>query len=242
MQQWLQTLFTNQICNNLIDLQLCLCPFYWNNKNLEFCFDDYERAANWSKIVKKLADSMMNDEDLDTQIMIFPIIIEIDGYESGHSNMLIIDMNLRTIERFDPMGFNGEKNSWGSDNLDLQLIAFFKAVPIISHFQFRPLSTICPNIGIFKNGLYHFQGPQAFEDQVKYLKGEIDGYCSTWNVLYVYLKIHFSDLTQETMSICSSQFQPKELRNIIRYWNLCIQAGLMPNVNNKKETHINFLR
>lgn len=228
IQTWLLKLFKEHLCSSIMDdQQYCACPFYWDGRTLEFCLDDKDRQTEWSSMVIRLGQALLESEDFHQPLIVFPIIMQTTTSKIGHANVLIIDLKEQTIERYDPIGYENIA-SWRSDDLDSQLQTFFKAVPIINQFEFKPLSLSCPNIGTLYNGKYVFKGPQSMERTLSYRKKEPKGFCSSWSLLFIYLKLRFPMINQEILVQCSSQFSPKELRTIIRYWNILIVKDLMP--------------
>ncbi len=235
MQTWLLKMFSHDFAHLLSynSQQLVSCPFYWDGKILEFCLnDDNKQILEWHELIKRFIDATTQHNwqvDFGIRFMVFPILLQSGKNPVTHGNVLIIDMNKQTIERFDPIGYEGVA-TWNSDELDSQIRAFFHAVPLLSTFTFQPLSVSCPNIGKLRNGKYIFSGPQAKERVIPYWKNEPKGFCSSWSMMYVYLKLQYPDITQENVAKCIEQFTSKELRTIIRFFCYSVSLHLVPSV------------
>jgi hypothetical protein len=105
----------------------------------------------------------------------------------AHSNMLIYDRKLHTLERYEPHGkdtpeifrpelLDGAISLWFKDNLD-------------SEITYIPPFEYCPNIG-----------PQLVEQSTRENINFKTGLCSLWSFLYALLRLSKPDMRRETIN------------------------------------------
>jgi len=120
------------------------------------------------------------------RLAVIPLSLRMAG-AGGHSNMLIYDKTLHTLERYEPNGadtvemFNpylldGTVSVWFKENLDSE-------ITYIAPFEY------CPNIG-----------PQKLEEQTRVDVHFKRGLCSLWSFLYTLLRLSKPDMSRETIN------------------------------------------
>lgn len=130
--------------------------------------------------------------------------------KEGHSNFLIMDKKLKTVEQFEPHGYYYD--TFNIKELENNLKYFFRKFG----YTFIPVNRVCP-----------FIGPQTIENRAPKLK-EIDtsGYCIVWSILYADLRLSYPDipplvLQEKLLNTVSSN--PEILLITIRNYSYFIQ-------------------
>ncbi len=121
-------------------------------------------------------------------------------YDEAHANIIIIDHDIKTIERYEPNGFLGQPTlgSTGrgifqdiADKADDSLDQLAKKLG----YKYHPPAYFCPKLGV-----------QQIE---KYFLGSI-GYCVTWSILYGIERLesglHREDITNNFLDILVKRY------------------------------------
>jgi ankyrin repeat protein len=117
------------------------------------------------------------------RFLVVPLGIELT--KGGHANMLIIDKQTRTIERFEPSGRDNPIGFYYNPKfLDDQLKE--KLMPFYPDYRYLMPSDYMPKIG--------FQLFDAAEESK--IVGDPDGFCTTWCAWYAMQRATYPDLDQ----------------------------------------------
>jgi hypothetical protein len=144
-------------------------------------------------------------------INLFLVTIYNDKVAYQHSNIIIINILLKTIERFDPHGgsiivnkldntktFKNLKRVYKQELIDEILKDKFKNV--LKNYKYLNLYDTCP-----------YLGPQAFVDA-------FDGLCITWSLMYFILRVLNPKLKQfEINNMMISGSKEKVLDKVLRF-------------------------
>lgn len=141
-------------------------------------------------------------------IFIIPVSITIfidDEYYSAHANMLIFDIEKRTIERFEP---HGEFIIEGIDVVDNELRSFASEIG----YRYIPTLDFCP-----------INGPQYAEVYMRErgIQPPTGGFCAAFSLLYMHLRILHPDLSREhIINLIMEGGYERTYERILRYARL----------------------
>ena len=186
-----------------------ILPFLFeviNKNSYGSCVYDESLRIVWSSNVNgMLSDSEKFTHNLERirviidecvqPIVVIKLIILRKGVTSGHSNLLIVDKNAGTFERFEPHGtYTPENNNIhqfdeinqifyidGNIDMDLETLASH-----ILRLKYIPPNVYCPRI----DGIVI--GPQRYEETHQYIgecKANPKGFCVVWTMMYGYLRL-----------------------------------------------------
>ncbi len=152
-------------------------------------------------------------------------IYEIDKFSNGHSNILFFDNVNKTIDRYDPHGAECLKDgqnvycpTYNQEGIDDFLkISFKKLLP---EYKFIDLQTACPYFG----------------PQVKHETGTRNGYCVTWSLMFVVLRLlnpefSVSKLNSVLTEGGSEQMYSKMLK-FAKFYSDVIKNAKLEEINN----------
>ncbi len=145
------------------------------------------------------------------------------GHFSGHSNVLIYDKILHSLERFDSHG--GESDEMFVPTLlDKSIQKFFPAF-LNDNFEYFPPQAFCP-----KNG------PQVFEQISRETLGVPikTGFCSVWSFIYANYRLQFPDKSREDVNVFLIERLTEEHGNL---WEFLLKVVIMlSNLSEKIRT------
>lgn len=121
-----------------------------------------------------------------------PNKINSDRYVFAHSNVILIDKELRQVERFEP---HGSRSIMDSDNLDRLLEKSFNKIgyKYFSPNSFCPINSVQSMHGLTRNPLYRDTG-----------------YCTVWSLWYIDTRLlNPSKTRDETMNMIIEMFKDK---------------------------------
>jgi hypothetical protein len=158
-------------------------------------FDEYD---------KKIEDCIKAKK----RFIAIPLIIV--EKKSAHQNMIILDLKMKTAERYEPHG--GSTSGWEkiSDEINEHLKHIFEEEFKIHKFKYIPPFNVCPKmtkelinkIGITNQFLNHKEGKytgfQSFENL--FPSGD-DGYCVAWSLFYLDSRLSAPSYTPEELYI-----------------------------------------
>jgi hypothetical protein len=167
-----------------------------NNNAIEWKYKGNVFTTNYSE--KQLEDSFI-EKDIDRCIKnkkrFLAIPMTISANNSYHQNMLILDLEKMTAERFEPHGGKtGGNLEKLSERLDKILQKKFEKGFGKYKFKYIPPSELCPRftkdvidrLNEANNDLNHLEGKQvgfqSFENKAK--SGD-SGYCVAWSLFYL---------------------------------------------------------
>lgn len=126
-----------------------------------------------------------------------------------HANMLIIDWERKTLERFEPNGgfFDVQYKGYGLDELNKQLTRLSKKYGL----EYLPPKFACPNVG-----LQATQHSQFLKNNI-FIEGDVGGWCQTWSVFYADMRLSYPDIDpQSLMQLTLNAFKNKDMSKWIR--------------------------
>jgi hypothetical protein len=130
--------------------------------------------------------------------------------EGGHANLLMIDNINKTVERYDPHGFQ-TMDVFKPILLDKALERWFR-----EDLKYTYLPTVVTNT---IQGLQHYQ----CRDSTRECEGEIKGYCAAWMLFYFHMRLEYPDMSQKDIKLkCLrdvNQISGGNLTNFIRSYS-----------------------
>lgn len=129
--------------------------------------------------------------------------------DSAHANMLIVDTETQTAERFEPHGF---KQSQASNINDIMLSINTSSASIDAHLQ-RWIKQNYPNYTYLSPfDVCPRTGPQTTATSDVWEKG----FCQTWTILYADARLRSPDLSPEEIQGLLLQYSPDQLHDLVR--------------------------
>jgi len=137
-------------------------------------------------------------------LVFFLAIVNISG-NIGHSNLIIIDKYLKTLERFEP---NGQVSFYNQDFIDSFI--YNKIISQIPDYSYIKPLDFCPIIG-----------PQRKQQNNIFCPFDNYGFCITWILYYLHLRLINPSIPPSMIIDHILSYSPPELLSIIRrYQNL----------------------
>lgn len=171
----------------------------------------------------KLRSKLIHCED---RMVIVPVTLVYEDEDTSHSNALIIDRDLRTIELFEPNGsfFYYRCSGEFSDTFIVDL--FQKYTPEFKDYEYIAPLDYCPA-----------EGPQSHQKSNR--KCQDGGYCLVFSSLYIHLRLLEPDVPREDVIDRVLSYSPsKLLEMILRY--LRIWEMILPVKPSRWEFHHEF--
>jgi hypothetical protein len=135
-----------------------------------------------------------------TRKYIISFIVMMTKYDYFHANILIYDTEQNRVERFEPNGLN--QSIYNGNSIDDILFEKFKLLNI----QYTKVSYFLPKIG-----------PQPYDTK---LLVKDTGFCATWCILYVFLRVAFPDISlNELIGDMTKWNKNDKKRNILMVTN-----------------------
>ena len=154
---------------------------------------------------------MINNTD--KSFIIIPLGIEVAT--GSHANIIIVDIQNKTIERFEPNGMNSPGNLYyNMDLLDNMLESKFNS--LIQYKYIRPKDYL-PDIG--------FQILETLEDNKCKKIGDPNGFCGVWCIWWVEQRVINFKVKPDilvTELIKTMRFANKSFKNLIRNYSIKI--------------------
>lgn len=202
--------FKNSISKfNMINI--CIPPYEFESD----MFIDIDLISMFFKIPSKTIE-FINNSCNDSDFIIIPIKLifsenkfiyninpntfkKNEHKETAHSNLIIIDNSIGSIEYFEPHGLNIDDISYIINYIN-QIIELLKSkIPAISGYKFINSANTC-KIGV-----------QSLHNR-KYNKG----YCLVWTLFFIHLRLHNPKLTLEFLhDFITSSYSIDELNSLI---------------------------
>jgi len=112
------------------------------------------------------------------------VSLKLEDEDGAHANFLLIDAMKKTIERFEPHGFDAEEFS--QKKIDNVIISFFE---VNLDLKYLPLKSTNLKVGL-----------QAIENFEKGKEvGEIEGYCLPWCLFFLHMRVANPDMNPRTL-------------------------------------------
>lgn len=152
-------------------------------------------------------------------------IYDVGEFRNGHSNVLFFDTKNKTIDRYDPHGAECMKEGdnaycpgYNQDGIDAFLALEFKKK--LPEYRFIDLQTTCPYFG----------------PQIKYESGTRVGYCVTWSLMFVVLRLLNPDFSIEKLNKVLTTGSTMEMFNkmlkFAKFYSDVIKKASFEEINN----------
>jgi ankyrin repeat protein len=195
-------------------------------------FNNIEIVWSYQKLIymtnfDSLLLSILNK---DTQFIVIPLGIEIA--EGSHANIIIIDKNNKTIERFEPNGSNHPRNFYYNPIL-LDNLLKNKFESLLNNYKYLKPSNYLPTVGL--------QLLEIINDNKCKNIGDPNGYCAVWCVWYTNYRLMNPDVKPNKLInelINNIKLSNKSFKNIIRNFSKKIVI-LRDDILNKYNKNIN---
>lgn len=184
-------------------------------KNFEYKIDFSNIEIVW--LYQKLIlinnfDSILNfKKNSEERFIIIPLGIEIEN--NSHANVIIIDKELKTIERFEPNGRNPPRNlNYNPELLNSQLKTTF--LSILTDYTYIEPTKYLPTIG--------FQMLETLDDKRCAKIGDPNGFCAVWCVWWVEQRVSNPDMDISMLAyklINQIKIKNKSFKNLIRNYS-----------------------
>lgn len=245
------TIFNNFL--KLLLMKIAKASNIYKYFNSSFCLNlqkssslnDYSLSINfveWKVFIPKvMALSVSKCLAESVRYVILPIHLEFN--KSGHSNVVIIDTFDKTIELFEPHGFQMYHHYNNFVNIVNIIFSYIKILfPQLSTFTLHNASTFC------------LSGPQT-------IQGGKQGHCLAWSLYYITLRIlnvdvvkqthdaqykhlHISNFINQTLTTLSSTELNETIRKFINFakFQILINETELSQLNtlNTVNTHIGY--
>jgi hypothetical protein len=142
---------------------------------------DTNATMNIQDSDKQKMNQYLNDNTIDCIVMLFLMDINTDIEKNSHSNMLIVNKKIRTVERFEPFS----KDTLYSNLIDT---AIEKNIMKLMPSNYRFTSNV-------KIPCRAFQLIQQLEKKSMRKSKRPGGFCSTWAVVFALYRINNLDKT-----------------------------------------------
>lgn len=185
-------------------------------------------------MVHDLDQLITNFMSSEMRFLIIPIGIELTN--GSHSNILIYDKKMNTMERFEPNGSNVPPNyNYNEVQLDKTLYNYFKR-------HFNSLKYLTPKHFLPKIGF------QAYE-QVEHYKtrklGDPGGFCAAWCLWYAKQRLKYPDIPSDKLVhilIKQIKYNNFSFKNLIRHYAKQItdvRDNMLTQINMNINTYLN---
>lgn len=135
-------------------------------------------------------------------IIIFMALLSEKWKDTGHANLILINKNDKTIERFEPNGTDEEDDLYIHQKIDDELIKFF--TDKFKNYEYSKPSEFC-NISSNEKGFGCFSG---------------SGFCVTLSMLYMELRLINSEYTKNEITKVISNYSTVALRKYNTYMEI----------------------
>lgn len=200
--------------NNFIKSQK---HFLWNSFALQYI----NRSSDPNNYIMEIPKNMSSNEfvketkSCNKRFVILPVFIEWFNNYGGHINMILIDNQEKTIERFEPNKHSVEKH-YGTSifiKLDNQIKKLFPSYKYYPPSSFAPFKLLFQDIE--RSNLRHgIMTPEQKNDTL--------GYCGVWSIWYAEMRLKNPNLDRKKLLQKSLEILLKyehSLRTFIRSYS-----------------------
>ena len=121
------------------------------------------------------------------EYVIIPITITLSHVHVSHSNILIININEKYAERFEPNGSKIMTNfNYNNDLLDELIYNELKKYNITSYFAPKDYQQF-----------YGFQSKESLE--LDYILGDPGGFCAAWSLWWAYMRLSYHNINNKKL-------------------------------------------
>ena len=189
------------------------------NYSFKMEFSNIEIVWSFMKLIYPTNfDSILLSRIKNAQFIIISLGIEIsNGLHSGsHANNLIIDVDKKTIERFEPNGKNPPKGFFYNPSL-LNSLLKSKFEQLLPNFKYIAPDEYLPTIG--------FQMYETIEESKCKKIGDPNGFCAVWCVWWAQQRLENNDIDIKILAeelIKHMKFSNKSFKKLIRNFSMNI--------------------
>ena len=189
------------------------------NYSFKMEFSNIEIVWSFMKIIYTTNfDSILLSRIKNAQFIVIPLGIEVsNGSHSGsHSNMIIIDIDNKTIERFEPNGMNPPRGFYYNPSL-LNTTLMNKFNSLLPDYKFLSPEDFLPNIG--------FQMYETIEENKCKKIGDPNGFCAVWCVWWAQQRLTNNEVKPKILAeelIKHMKFSNKSFKKLIRNYSMNI--------------------
>tara|TARA_Y100000590_G_scaffold465990_1_gene639918 strand:+ start:5178 stop:7385 length:2208 start_codon:yes stop_codon:yes gene_type:complete len=203
-----------------------------NYNSTKFEFNNIEILWSYHKLILiENFDSLLLDTiNKNRRFIVIPLGIELA--EGSHANIIIIDKENKTIERFEPNGLNEPRNFPYNKNL-LDNLLKSKFQQLLDKFKYIEPKDYLPTIG--------FQMLEIINEDKCKMIGDPNGYCAVWCIFYTKYRLENPDVKQSKLVykiINNIKLQNKSFKSVIRNFSKNI-SSLRDNFLKKYNMDIN---
>jgi ankyrin repeat protein len=150
--------------------------------------------------------------------IIIPLGIEVSNasHSGSHANIIIIDYENKTIERFEPNGMNPPRGFYYNPSL-LNTLLKTKFSNLLPDYTYMSPSDYLPNIG--------FQMYESIEDTKCKKIGDPNGFCAVWCIWWAEQRLKYNDVKPKKLAeelIKHMKFSNKSFKKLIRNYSINI--------------------
>lgn len=187
----------------------------FSNINIFWCYNEI--------IYPSYFDQFFKQNFKDYNYIIIPLAIEIP--DKSHANILIYDINKKTVERFEPNGKNYPRDcNYNPNLLDKYLENKFKQID--KDIKYIKPSDYLPIIG--------FQILEILEENKCRRIGDPNGFCAVWCIWWIEQKLTYPDIESEELA--------KKLIEIIKIKNIKFKNLIRNYSKNITDLRDNYLK
>lgn len=187
----------------------------FSNINIFWCYNEI--------VFPSYFDHFFKQDLKDYNYIIIPIAIEIP--DKSHANILIYDLNKKTVERFEPNGKNYPRDcNYNPNLLDNYLENKFKQID--KNIKYIKPSEYLPIIG--------FQILEILEENKCKRIGDPNGFCAVWCIWWIEQKLTYPDIESGELA--------RKLIEIIKIKNIKFKNLIRNYSKNITDLRDNYLK
>jgi ankyrin repeat protein len=189
------------------------------NYSFKMDFSNIEIVWSYMKLIYPANfESILKNRINNANFIVIPLGIDISGGLNGgsHANILIIDINNKTIERFEPNGQNPPNGFYyNPDLLNKNLINKFGE--ILPEYTYLSPDKYLPNIG--------FQMYEVVEEQKCKKIGDPNGFCAIWCIWWAEQRLNNPNIEPSLLAeelIKQIKLSNRSFKKLIRNYSMNI--------------------
>jgi hypothetical protein len=185
------------------------------NYSFKMEFSNIEIVLSFMKLIYPTNfDSILLNRIKNAQFIVIPLGIEISS--GSHSNIIIIDIDKKTIERFEPNGINSPRGFYYNPPL-LNTLLITKFEQLLPDYKYISPTDYLPTIG--------FQMYETIEESKCKKIGDPNGFCAVWCVWWAEQRLTNKDVDIKKLAeelIKQMKFSNKSFKKLIRNYSINI--------------------
>ena len=176
----------------------------FSNIEIVWIYQKIIYPVNFDAIFKNKFDNL----DEENNFIIIPLGIEVEN--GSHANILIVDVENKLIERFEPNGFYGPREFFYNPDL-LDNLLQNKFTELLPNFKYLAPNKYLPIIS--------FQILESLETEKCKKIGDPNGFCAVWCIWWAYYRIQYKNIKSSKLAkllINKIKFNKLSFKEIIR--------------------------